>query len=91
MFRIMRLMTRASVWLCLLLAVFLFSIGVLRVDSTSATLQWTDTSSGWLCRVAQTNADSPPARWVISAAHWFGSPLVEQQTLADNNQHLAGP
>ena len=91
MFRIMRLLTRASVWLLVLLVVFLFSIGVLRLDSNHASLQWADTSSGWLCRVAQANVDSPPARWVIGAAQWFGSPSVEQQALADNEQHLTRP
>ena len=59
----------------------LFSIGVIRIDSTNPALNGIGAHSGWLLRMLpddNPSSTAPVIRTVRDAARWLGSPDVDR-------------
>ncbi len=73
---LLRIIRRISVTVFLLAAIALYSLGVLRLESTNPAIQWIDEGSGWLTRMVVAQGDGGPGDAIHAAADWLeGTPV----------------
>ena len=72
---LIRILRRVAVTAILFSAIALYSLGVLRIESTNPALHWLDEGSGWLTRIVVAQGNGGPGDAIHAAADWLeGNP-----------------
>lgn len=82
---LLRIVRRVAVTFFLVAAIALYSLGVLRVESSNPAINWLDQGSGWLTRMVVAQGNGGPGDVIHAAADWLeGTP---PSTIPGNEDH----